>query len=84
MGNILCAGYSQITIVCSQFSYLIKKERFFCCLFSLMLILPPFPLFCRQAWQKLGAMPPEDAMQKYIDIVTELYPTWLDGSSLVS
>ncbi|XP_061375677.1 acyl-CoA-binding domain-containing protein 1 isoform X2 [Gastrolobium bilobum] len=32
-----------------------------------------------QAWQKLGAMPPEDAMQKYIDIVTELYPTWLDG-----
>ncbi|KAK7317109.1 hypothetical protein RJT34_01071 [Clitoria ternatea] len=35
-----------------------------------------------QAWQKLGAMPPEDAMQKYIDIVTELYPTWLDGSSL--
>ncbi|XP_027331281.1 acyl-CoA-binding domain-containing protein 1 isoform X2 [Abrus precatorius] len=36
-----------------------------------------------QAWQKLGAMPPEDAMQKYIDIVTELYPTWLDGSSLV-
>jgi len=29
-------------------------------------------------------MPPEDAMQKYIDIVTELYPTWLDGSSLVS
>jgi len=39
---------------------------------------------CRQAWQKLGAMPPEDAMQKYIDIVTELYPAWLDGSSLVS
>ncbi|XP_017422262.1 acyl-CoA-binding domain-containing protein 1 isoform X2 [Vigna angularis] len=35
-----------------------------------------------QAWQKLGAMPPEDAMQKYIDIVTELYPAWLDGSSL--
>ncbi|XP_047148709.1 acyl-CoA-binding domain-containing protein 1-like [Vigna umbellata] len=37
-----------------------------------------------QAWQKLGAMPPEDAMQKYIDIVTELYPAWLDGSSLRS
>ncbi|KAK7282546.1 hypothetical protein RIF29_11426 [Crotalaria pallida] len=37
-----------------------------------------------QAWQKLGAMPPEDAMQKYIDIVTELYPSWLDGSSLRS
>ncbi|KAL9661905.1 hypothetical protein QQ045_026733 [Rhodiola kirilowii] len=34
-----------------------------------------------QAWQKLGAMPPEDAMQKYIEIVTELYPTWLAGST---
>ncbi|GFP94771.1 acyl-coa-binding domain-containing protein 1 [Phtheirospermum japonicum] len=33
-----------------------------------------------QAWQKLGAMPPEDAMQKYIDIVFELYPTWADGA----
>lgn len=29
-------------------------------------------------------MPPEDAMQKYIDVVTELYPTWADGSSVVS
>lgn len=37
----------------------------------------------RQAWQKLGAMPPEEAMQKYIDIVTELYPSWLAGSTLV-
>lgn len=46
--------------------------------------LPVSSSFCRQAWQKLGAMPPEDAMQKYIDIVTEIYPTWLDGSSLVS
>ncbi|KAJ4828427.1 Acyl-CoA-binding domain-containing protein 1 [Turnera subulata] len=33
------------------------------------------------AWQKLGAMPTEDAMQKYIDIVTELYPTWASGSA---
>ncbi|KAL3630716.1 Acyl-CoA-binding domain-containing protein 1 [Castilleja foliolosa] len=33
-----------------------------------------------QAWQKLGTMPPEDAMQKYIDIVFELYPTWADGA----
>ncbi|KAL6127541.1 hypothetical protein ACLB2K_070906 [Fragaria x ananassa] len=32
-----------------------------------------------QAWQKLGAMPPEDAMEKYLDIVSELYPTWADG-----
>ncbi|XP_052173431.1 acyl-CoA-binding domain-containing protein 1 isoform X2 [Diospyros lotus] len=34
-----------------------------------------------QAWQKLGAMPPEEAMQKYIAIVTELYPTWASGST---
>ncbi|KAL8233093.1 hypothetical protein R6Q57_002871 [Mikania cordata] len=33
------------------------------------------------AWQKLGAMPPEEAMQKYIEIITELYPTWADGST---
>ncbi|KAG7980330.1 hypothetical protein I3843_05G177400 [Carya illinoinensis] len=37
-----------------------------------------------QAWQKLGTMPPEEAMQKYIDIVTELYPSWLDGLTLKS
>ncbi|KAJ0102344.1 hypothetical protein Patl1_05211 [Pistacia atlantica] len=37
-----------------------------------------------QAWQKLGAMPPEEAMQKYIDIVTELYPTWAAGLSTKS
>ncbi|KAJ4726693.1 Acyl-CoA-binding domain protein [Melia azedarach] len=37
-----------------------------------------------QAWQKLGAMPPEEAMQKYIDIVTELFPTWIAGSSVKS
>lgn len=34
-----------------------------------------------QAWHKLGAMPPEDAMLKYIEIVTELFPTWAAGSS---
>ncbi|KAG9459183.1 hypothetical protein H6P81_003691 [Aristolochia fimbriata] len=33
------------------------------------------------AWQRLGAMPPEEAMQKYITIVTELYPTWASGST---
>ncbi|CAH8348083.1 unnamed protein product [Eruca vesicaria subsp. sativa] len=32
-----------------------------------------------QAWKKLGAMPSEEAMEKYIGIVTQLYPTWLDG-----
>ncbi|KAL7147318.1 hypothetical protein ABFS83_06G099500 [Erythranthe nasuta] len=35
-----------------------------------------------QAWQKLGAMPPEEAMQKYINIVTELYPSWDAGSRI--
>lgn len=29
-------------------------------------------------------MPPEDAMQEYIGIVTELYPSWAAGSSVVS
>ncbi|XP_024991732.1 acyl-CoA-binding domain-containing protein 1-like [Cynara cardunculus var. scolymus] len=33
------------------------------------------------AWHKLGAMSPEEAMQKYIEIITELYPTWADGST---
>lgn len=32
------------------------------------------------AWQKLGSMPPEEAMEKYIAIVSELYPTWADGA----
>ncbi|KAL7586194.1 hypothetical protein Lser_V15G35808 [Lactuca serriola] len=31
------------------------------------------------AWHKLGAMPTEEAMHKYIEIITELYPTWNDG-----
>ncbi|XP_073031955.1 acyl-CoA-binding domain-containing protein 1-like [Primulina eburnea] len=34
-----------------------------------------------QAWQKLGAMPPEEAMEKYIVIVNELYPSWAAGSA---
>ncbi|GJZ82279.1 acyl-CoA-binding domain-containing protein 1-like protein, partial [Tanacetum coccineum] len=33
------------------------------------------------AWHKLGAMPPEEAMQKYIDIITKLFPTWADDST---
>lgn len=33
------------------------------------------------AWQKLGAMPPEEAMQKYIMLVTEVYPNWADSFS---
>ncbi|XP_010482744.1 PREDICTED: acyl-CoA-binding domain-containing protein 1 [Camelina sativa] len=34
-----------------------------------------------QAWKKLGAMPPEEAMEKYIDLVTQLYPAWVEGGS---
>lgn len=37
----------------------------------------------RQAWKKLGTMPPEEAMEKYIDIVTELYPNWAAGAATV-
>ncbi|CAH1446641.1 unnamed protein product [Lactuca virosa] len=33
------------------------------------------------AWQKLGAMPTEEAMLKYLEIITELYPTWVAGST---
>ena len=29
-------------------------------------------------------MPPEEAMEKYIEIVTQLYPTWLDGGVVQS
>ncbi|XP_043717468.1 acyl-CoA-binding domain-containing protein 1-like [Telopea speciosissima] len=34
------------------------------------------------AWQRLGALPPEEAMLKYIMIVSELYPSWATGSTL--
>ncbi|XP_020702853.1 acyl-CoA-binding domain-containing protein 1 [Dendrobium catenatum] len=34
------------------------------------------------AWQKLGAMPPEEAMQKYIETVEELFPSWLSASAM--
>lgn len=40
-------------------------------------------LCCRQAWQKLGAMPPEEAMEKYIELVTQLYPAWVEGGSVL-
>ena len=40
--------------------------------------------FSRNAWNKLGAMPTEEAMEEYIAIVDELFPNWADGSSAVS
>ncbi|KAD2805550.1 hypothetical protein E3N88_38927 [Mikania micrantha] len=33
------------------------------------------------AWHKMSAMSPEEAMQKYLEIVTELFPSWADGST---
>ncbi|XP_011625425.1 acyl-CoA-binding domain-containing protein 1 isoform X1 [Amborella trichopoda] len=33
------------------------------------------------AWQRLGTMPPEEAMQRYIMIVSQLYPTWASGGT---
>ncbi|PIA48891.1 hypothetical protein AQUCO_01300054v1 [Aquilegia coerulea] len=33
------------------------------------------------AWQKLGSMSPEEAMQMYIQLVCELYPSWAAGSA---
>ncbi|GKA38864.1 acyl-CoA-binding domain-containing protein 1-like protein [Tanacetum coccineum] len=33
------------------------------------------------AWKKLGAMPAEEAMLKYLEIITELYPTWVAAGS---
>lgn len=34
------------------------------------------------AWQKLGAMPPEEAMQKYIETVEEVFPSWSSGLAM--
>ncbi|XP_058078095.1 acyl-CoA-binding domain-containing protein 1-like isoform X2 [Magnolia sinica] len=34
------------------------------------------------AWQRLGVMSPEEAMQKYIMIVSELYPSWASGCTI--
>ncbi|KAI3778196.1 hypothetical protein L2E82_07296 [Cichorium intybus] len=31
------------------------------------------------AWHKLGAIPTEEAIRKYIEIIIELHPTWADG-----
>ncbi|CAN6487164.1 unnamed protein product [Victoria cruziana] len=33
------------------------------------------------AWQRFGTMSPEEAMQNYINIVNEMYPTWSAGGS---
>lgn len=33
-------------------------------------------IFARNAWQKLGNMPQEEAMHNYIGILTSIDPTW--------
>lgn len=33
------------------------------------------------AWQKLGSMSADEAMQSYIALVCELYPSWVNGSA---
>ncbi|CAN1250833.1 Acyl-CoA-binding domain-containing protein 2 [Linum perenne] len=33
------------------------------------------------AWQKLGTMSPEEAMERYIDLVSAIYPAWDAGSA---
>lgn len=30
----------------------------------------------RTAWQKLGSMPQEEAMEQYVAVLTEIDPTW--------
>lgn len=68
----------------------VKKKRLFlvyilCFLLHLLDTKHQFLVKCaRNAWHKLGAMDPEEAMQKYITIVSELYPSWADGSTSVS
>nr|GEX34004.1 acyl-CoA-binding domain-containing protein 1-like [Tanacetum cinerariifolium] len=37
---------------------------------------PTYAVCARNAWKKLSAMPAEEAMLKYLEIITELYPTW--------
>lgn len=38
----------------------------------------------RHCWQSLGSMNPEDAMEKYISLLTESIPEWLEEQSVVS
>jgi acyl-CoA-binding protein len=36
-------------------------------------------LCARNAWQKLGNLPQEEAMQCYIDVLTEVAPSWIQN-----
>lgn len=40
----------------------------------------PFLMACaRNAWQKLGIIGPEEAMHRYIAVVSEISPSWAQG-----
>jgi hypothetical protein len=49
-----------------------------------ILFIKPCLSYARNAWQRLGTMPTEEAMQNYINIVDELFPSWASGSPLVT
>lgn len=40
--------------------------------------------FARNAWQNLGSMPQEEAMQKYIAVLSEINPTWYEDYKKVN
>lgn len=39
--------------------------------------------FLRSAWQKLGNMNPEIAMEKYMNLLSETIPGWMMNETLV-
>jgi len=38
----------------------------------------------RNAWQKLGSMNPEVAMEQYISLLSNKFPEWMKDTSTVS
>lgn len=41
-------------------------------------------MLCRQAWQKVGNMNPEVAMEQYINLLSESIPGWMEQLTRVS
>lgn len=50
----------------------------------LRVIKHPGCIYARNAWQKFGSMNPEEAMEKYITLVSDKFPGWTDGHPSVS
>nr|BAJ95016.1 predicted protein [Hordeum vulgare subsp. vulgare] len=79
---------SQMFTVCIEHILAVDLYVFFLCMcFSVWTVNPVYQvslliehLFARNAWNKLGAMPTEEAMEEYITIVDEIFPNWADGS----